>query len=196
MHHMLQMLFYAKFWLQIQRENTWIVKMASSPPESWPSYSGKQLSLVHIGPHVDDAKYHVWTQKYNVIKVLWGWREEKNSLVQWNTVTWVAVFLSFLLVLSTVPSLGMVFVFEMSRISDQTPRKFGTFCNKGLQRVEAERVNASAKKRKERICIIYYLPVFHCSSLTDKAQGPQQRIECVEKEMKLEQGLFWAPFSF
>ncbi len=153
------MLFCANFWLQIHRHKYLNnrVKMASSPPESWPSYFGKQLLLVLavvLTVTVMMQSTVVCMQKYNVKRVLWGQREEmfqtKTSAKNSNLSIRVA-FLSPRLEYSLISwdnfCLWDGTCFWLNPKNTRT--EILTFVIRALLRgcVEAERVNASAPKQ-------------------------------------------------
>lgn len=161
------------------------VKMASSPHESWPSYSGKQLSLVLVVVlTLMMQSTVVCTQKHNV-KKSFGGKWQNRTLVQTKTSV------KYSNMSSCVPSLSprsehspiswdsFFFFFEMSFWLN--PKKTRTeictfFVIRALQRgcVEAERVNASAKKKQQQKKHIHYLlpAAFLCSSLLRQSSRP------------------------
>lgn len=152
----LQMLFCAIFWLQIHRDKYLNnkVKMASSP-ESWPSYFGKQLSLVlGVVLTVMMQSTVVCMQKYNVKRVLWGQREEmfqtktsaKNSNLS-NRVAFLSPRLEYSLISWDHFCLWDGTCFWLN--PKKTRTEILTFVIRALLRgcVEAERVNASAAKK-------------------------------------------------
>lgn len=99
---------------------------------------------------VNSCHWYSWWYSHWWCKVLWFVRKStmwKSPLGEndrtelwfrpkqvWNTATWVAVFLPFLLVQSTVPSLGIVFFFWdefLTKPQENKDRNLHFFCNKG-----------------------------------------------------------------